>query len=362
MNMKYVKITIISIITLMLNIFLGSNFVPQADACTRVVYKGVSGSEIVITARSMDWQEDPLSNLWVFPRKMQRSGVAGPNSLTWTSKYGSVIASGGMEDLGDLVVTDGMNEQGLVANLLYLAESDYGTVDEARPHISISIWAQYVLDNYATVAEAVAALQSEPFQIIAPLMPNGRRSALHLSISDTTGDSAILQYIDGKLVINHNAAYQVMTNSPIFSQQLAINKYWQDVGASFVPGTARAADRFARASMFIAATPLTADNNRALAIALSIIRSVSVPLDLPPFPGKPNISNTFWRTVADHKNKVYYFDSALSPNVFWVPLGKFDLSPGAPIKKLTLTSGSIYAGNVADHFVATEPFKPLPGR
>lgn len=351
--MKHVKI---------LTIFLGLSLVPLADACTRVVYKGTSGSKIVITARSMDWQEDPLSNLWAFPRGMQRSGVAGSNSLTWTSKYGSVITSGGMERLGDLITTDGMNEQGLVANLLYLAESDYGAVDEARPHLSISVWTQYILDNYATVTEAVAALQSEPFQVVAPLMPNGRRSTLHLSISDATGDSAILQYIGGKLVINHDPAYQVMTNSPIFSQQLAINQYWQDVGGSFVPGTARAADRFARASMFIATIPPTADNKRALAITLSIIRSVSVPLDLPPFPGKPNISNTFWRTVADHKNRVYYFESALSPNILWVPLGELDLRPGATVKKLTLVDGATYAGDAAGHFVATEPFKPFHAR
>ena len=64
----------------------------NADACTRVVYLGPNAD--VITARSMDWNSDIATNLWIFPKGMERSGEAGRNSLRWTSKYGSVIASG----------------------------------------------------------------------------------------------------------------------------------------------------------------------------------------------------------------------------------------------------------------------------
>jgi hypothetical protein len=74
----------------------------------------------------MDWQEDLQSNLWIFPRGMKRDGGLGEQvSLAWTSKYGSVVASvyeGG--------TADGMNEKGLVANLLYLAESEYALPDD----------------------------------------------------------------------------------------------------------------------------------------------------------------------------------------------------------------------------------------
>jgi penicillin V acylase-like amidase (Ntn superfamily) len=64
----------------------------NAGACTRVVYLGPNDD--VITARSMDWNADIGTNLWIFPKGMERSGEAGRNSLRWTSKYGSVIASG----------------------------------------------------------------------------------------------------------------------------------------------------------------------------------------------------------------------------------------------------------------------------
>ena len=134
---------------------------PLARACTRAVYLGPE--DTIITVRSMDWQSDLGSNLWAFPRGMQRNGAAGPTAIRWTSKYGSVVATA-----FEAATADGMNEKGLVANLLYLAESEYPQVSagDRRLPISISAWTQYVLDNYATVAEAVDALRQEPFYVV----------------------------------------------------------------------------------------------------------------------------------------------------------------------------------------------------
>ena len=73
----------------------------------------------------------------------------------------------------------------------------------------------------------------------------------HFSISETTGDSAIVEYIGGKQIIHHSREYQVMTNSPTFDKQLALDEYWKGIGGTTVlPGTNRAADRFTR-SRFI---------------------------------------------------------------------------------------------------------------
>lgn len=41
-----------------------------------------------------------------------------------------------------------MNEKGLVANLLYLTESDYYRPNDTRPVMGISIWTQYVLEQF----------------------------------------------------------------------------------------------------------------------------------------------------------------------------------------------------------------------
>lgn len=329
--------------------------IQEAQVCTRAVYLGPQ--DTVITVRSMDWMTDTETNLWVFPRGMSRDGAAGPNAIRWTSKYGSIVSS-----FFDAATADGMNEKGLVANLLYLAESEYPkpAAGDKRKPISIAAWAQYVLDSYATVSEAVAELSKEPFYVVPVMTPDGHPGQAHLAISDPTGDSAIFEYIGGKLAIHHGRQYQVMTNSPIYDQQLALNAYWEQIGGlTMLPGTNRAADRFVRASFYIKAVTQTADNVEAVAAAFSVIRNASVPLGIST-PGQPNISSTLWRTVSDQKNRRYFFESTRSPNIFWVDLADLDSAAGKPTMRLALTGGAIFAGNTASRFQAAEPFKFLP--
>jgi len=327
----------------------------QAEACTRVVYLG--DNQDVITARSMDWKSDVATNLWVLPKGIARDGQAGPRSIRWTSRFGSVVATG-----YDIATTDGLNEAGLSANLLWLAESEYPQQRGSKQGLAISLWAQYVLDNFATVAEAVAALEREPFSIVTDKVPGESRLAtLHLSLSDASGDSAIVEYINGKQVIHHDRAYQVMTNSPVFDQQLALNTYWQEIGGTvMLPGTNRSADRFARAKFYINAIPKSEDPVVALASVFSVIRNVSVPYGITT-PGEPNISSTRWRTVADHKRKLYFFESAMTPNTFWVDLNNADFSRGAPVLKLDLgpDQRNVFAGDALPRFQPSEPFRFL---
>src|SRR5271167_1771056 len=262
-----------------------------ADACTRFVYE--TGNNGYIIGRSMDWAEDPGTDLWSFPKGMPRDGGAGPRSIKWTSKYGSVIAS-----FHNVATVDGMNEAGLVANALYLVESDYGDSEASKkPLISVGAWPQYVLDNFKTVAEAVDALEKEPFAVIAPDLPGGKKAGGHVAITDASGDTAIFEYIQGKLVVHHDHKYVVMTNSPSFDQQLAINQYWKGVnGLNFLPGTISSPDRFVRMNWSVAAAPKEKDERLAVATAFSLIRSISVPLGIAD-PSKPNIAATIWRTV-----------------------------------------------------------------
>jgi choloylglycine hydrolase len=343
-----------SLIVAALMLSCGAFFAPAANACTRCVYLGPEGT--VLVARSMDWVEDPSTEIYCFPRGMSRTGAAGPNSLAWTSKYGSLICS-----FYKVSTVDGINEKGLVVNTLYLVESDYGKPQAGRPNMSIAAWTQYVLDQFATVSEAVSALEKEPFTIIAPILPNGRPALGHMAISDPSGDSAILEYVQGKLVIHHDRKYRVMTNSPPFDEQLALDAYWKQIGGlTMLPGTNRAADRFVRTSFYIDSLPQATDHRAAVAQLFSVIRSVSVPLGLKTV--APNVASTVWRTVYDHKAKVMYFDSAMSPNVFWIPLADVDFTAGGPVKKLALIGGEVYSGNAAAQMKPVEPFAFLPGK
>lgn len=331
-------------------------FTATAEACTRFVYQGADNQ--IITGRSMDWKSDIGSNIWVFPRGMKRSGEAGPNSIEWTSKYGSVITSA-----YDIATTDGMNEEGLVANVLWLVESEYPAYDGKTPGLSLAAWAQYVLDNFATVDEAVTALEKKPYTIVTADVPGEDRLAtLHLSISDATGDSAIIEYIDGEQVIHHSRDYQVMTNSPVFDQQLALNTYWEQIGGTvMLPGTNRASDRFARASFYVNAIPRTSDPKEAIASAFSVIRNASVPLGIST-PDQPNISSTRWRTISDQEHRLYFFESVLTPNVFWTDLTRLDLSAETgKVMKLDLgpNQTNIFSGEVNADFKEAEPFRFL---
>ncbi|MCI8954860.1 MAG: linear amide C-N hydrolase [Bacteroides thetaiotaomicron] len=275
--------------------------IQPAEACTRAVYLGPDG--MVVTGRTMDWKEDIMSNIYVFPRGMQRAGHNKEKTVNWTSKYGSVIATG-----YDIGTCDGMNEKGLVASLLFLPESVYSLPGDTRPAMGISIWTQYVLDNFATVREAVDEMKKETFRIDAPRMPNGGpESTLHMAITDETGNTAVIEYLDGKLSIHEGKEYQVMTNSPRYELQLAVNDYF------------------------------------------------SVPFGINT-PEKPHISSTRWRSVSDQKNKVYYFESTLTPNLFWLDLKKIDFSPKAGVKKLSLTKGEIYAGDAVKDLKDSQSF------
>lgn len=321
----------------------------HADACTRAVYLGPEG--LTITGRTMDWKEDIQTNLYILPKGVSRVGYDSDNTVKWTSKYGSIVATG-----YDIGTSDGMNEKGLVVNLLYLPESVYTRPNDTRPIMGMSIWAQYVLDNFATVDEAVKELQKELFRIDAPNMPNGAASTLHMSISDETGNSAILEYLNGNLVIHEGKQYQVMTNSPRYEKQMAINEYWQGIGGlTMLPGTNRASDRFVRASFYINVIPKTTNAHEALAGVFGVMRNVSVPLGIST-PERPEISSTRWRSISDQKNKVYYFESTMSPNTFWVDLKKIDFRPEAGTKKLSLVNGEIYMGEANKDFKTSKPF------
>ena len=337
------------------SLFAAALLVPaNTDACSRAVYFGKEGQ--TVTGRTMDWfVSDMDTNLWLYPRGLERtSGTKTP--FNWKSKYGSVVTT-----IYEGAAADGMNEKGLVANLLYLAESKYPpeTADDKRPTLSNAAWVQYVLDSFATTAEAVEALRKEEFRMVPIKAPTGEPGTVHLAISDASGDSAIFEYIDGKLVIHHGRQYQVMTNSPIFSEQLPLANYWKAIGGeTMLPGTNRPTDRFARLSYYINEATQTADPRRAVATVFSVMRNVSVPIGIK-IPGKPNIADTLWLTVSDQKNRVYYYQDTNSPSILWAKLGELDFTEGSGARKLQLDGNPDIAGDQTQNFKPAQPFKYL---
>ncbi|KAK5193313.1 hypothetical protein LTR99_006863 [Exophiala xenobiotica] len=329
-------------------------------ACSRVTYNsGVQDGNRTVIGRSMDWLTPTNSSVFAFPAGLKRNGSAGSNSLNWTSKYGSVILTA-----YDLSTCDGMNDQGLVANLLYLSNGEYGTRNASMPAMSIAIWPQYFLDLYGTVAEAADDLFNKDgqakFQVRTKEIIPGVPSLMHVSLTDATGDNLILEWLNGKLVVHHGTQYNVMTNEPDFDQQLAISEYWSAIANYSLPGTDRAADRFARLAHYHDVAPGATDLVSALATTAGMIRAVSVPME-PININTPNITPTLWRAFADTKDLVYYYESATDGKFFWVDLTQLDLSNKGHTLELPLVgvNWTERVGDMTTHLVESTPFQFL---
>lgn len=334
-------------------LFIGLIATP-ARPCSRVLWN--DNGRNVLVGRNMDWFEDLKSNMWVLPRGMKRDGLAAKNPLTWTSKYGSVVITA-----YDSATADGINEKGLAVHLLYLPETKTGPRDEKLPGMTISMWPQYYLDNFATVKEAVDAFQSQPYQLRMAVEPTSKKAGtIHIALDDPTGDSAVLECIDGQIKIYHNRDYTVMTNQPTFDKQLENLKQYRGFGGEKkLPGTHEPADRFVRGAYYVKNLPKPKSDREAVAAIMSVMRNVSAPFGIAD-PERPNVSSTIWRTVTDLSNGVLYYDSAFSPQVFWVDTKKVKFDAGEPVRKLTVVDNFDLLGEASGKFEKAEMFKFLP--
>lgn len=198
----------------------------DAFACSRVVYLGDAPQSYVLVGRTLDWRTPIPTNLYVYPRGMERQSMSDGPMLRWTSRYASVLAVG-----YDGGVTEGMNEKGLVMNGLFCKEAVYtvaDSTDHKTPVMSLSVLVSYFLDNFATVDEAEAWLNDNEFAIAGKSFDEGTSTLLHWAMTDRSGMTLLLEYDGGKLTLFKGRDLQVLTNDPLFTQMQAIDKYWQE--------------------------------------------------------------------------------------------------------------------------------------
>jgi penicillin V acylase-like amidase (Ntn superfamily) len=200
---------------------LGLAPIERAEACSRILWN--DNRLAVVVGRTMDWPESTEPVLTVFPRGLKRNGgllgsveVVKDNPLTWTTQYGSLVTT-----VYGIGTADGFNDRGLAAHMLFLNATDFGPRDPSKPGVHAGLWAQYLLDNAATVKEALALLDN--VQIVMT-EARGTKATVHLAIEDAGGDSAIIEYIGGKKVVHHGREFKIMTNDPTYDEQLALLK------------------------------------------------------------------------------------------------------------------------------------------
>ena len=179
---------------------------PPASACTTLRF-GPAGSlaSTVRVAKSYDWHSEE-GLVFANPRGLHKRALhldARETAAEWTSTYGSLT----FNQYGQEFPNGGINEAGLVVEVMWLQGSDYPARD-GRPALNELQWVQHALDRFATV-EALA--EAAPRLRVAPAY-----ARIHYLACDPSGACATFEYLDGELAIHRGDELPVaaLTNHP----------------------------------------------------------------------------------------------------------------------------------------------------
>jgi choloylglycine hydrolase len=323
---------------------LGATAIPleAASACTSFVLHAQDGGTVY--GRTMEFGLPLHSDLVVIPRHFALTAT-GPDGtpgtgLKWTTKYGVV----GMDALGHTQwVVDGMNEAGLAGGLLYFpGYAGYDKVTPSEAHESIASFdlLAYVLSNFATVADVRAALP----KLLVSNAPNAAFDGpppVHMTLHDASGASLVVEYVRGHLTMFDNSI-GVLTNAPNFQWHIAnlglyLNTSVYDPkpltvgaitisppstgdGAPGLPGNMSSPARFVRAFLYSHSAPHLATSAETVNQAFHILDNFDIApgvirtsADAKAGGGVNGIETTEWMTVADLKDRSYYFRTYDNP-------------------------------------------------
>jgi len=321
--------------------------------CTSFLLKGSDGGAVY--GRSMEFGMPLNSQLLITPRNYacQGMGVDGRvgTGLNWTSKY----AVAGMNVLGLPTYADGMNEKGLVGGLLnapFTAQyQDVSQADSANSINSCQILL-FVLTNFATVDEVKVGLKKIFVNRSTVAAYKNQTPPVRVPLHDANGNSIVIEYIKGELVITDNPTH-VCTNDPVLSEQFNnIGNYANLTnieqkpllinGATYqspssgnglhgLPGDYLSPSRFIRALFLSKSVPVEYNTEKMVNAAWHITGSFDIPpgaitltADNPYGGGVDGLEITEWIIVADNKNMIYNVKMFETTNVYAFDLKKIN--------------------------------------
>ena len=285
-------------------------------------------AEPVVSARNFDLMTGQ-GEIRVSPPKQAKASTyvaKGASPLRWTSKYGSVSfnvllpaknQAYGVEQVAAGV--DGMNQAGLKVGSYYLMDTGFPASD-ARPVLDVADWVQYLLDNFATVAEVVADARAGRYRL-ASVGTDLFEIKLHLFVHDRSGRSAILEYLDGKLVVIEDPVVRVLTNTPYAQSRAALPA--KGAAWKYVPGGEKSLDRFLRGAYYLAHVPHLAKGREAVDTGLAVIQILSIS------PVIDHIS-TQWTIVSDIPGGRIYYRTLRAPSIKTIDLNQLQQEGWAP--------------------------------
>lgn len=304
----------------------------------------------------MDLNIDLKSQILLFPRNTEITSRApeGQKGMTWHNKYAFI----GLNGMGQTVVSDGLNEQGLYFGSLYLP--GFTTYQEVTPENYSKAVApidvgMYLLSNAASVDEAKDLIQkvfvwAETTPQVNIIFP------LHFSVQDRSGKAAVFEYVEGKLNI-HDNPLGILTNSPTFDWHLInlrnfvnltpndalgknlagldVKQLGEGSGMLGLPGDFTPPSRFIR-GVALAQSALPAQDEKAGVLSMvHIINNFDLVLGVERgFEDKKmDCDFTQWTTIVDLTNLNYFVRMHDNPGFVRVSLLDFDLD-GKNIKTI----------------------------
>jgi len=338
------------------------------DACTRMLWN--TDNDFVMVGRNEDYFSASSPTLVKTPHGVSRIGSTDDpkHAVKWDVKYGNIAVYA-----NNRFPMDGMNEKGLTARTLYFNEGKIDQqvdIDNDKPTLQADHWVSYVLDNFATVNEAVNALK----QLRLTAVHGGysySESPKHLSMADASGDSAIIEIQNGELKIFHGKQYQVMTNPPNLQTQMSNAKQHKiDANDGTFPNTLSAEDRFQKAQYWLDNFPnIKASDgmNAAYGFMYSALGTTTFVPGVP-LPAEDQLVGekimkqtnlddsygvaTYFQSISDLTNLHYRFNSLLAPSDVYLDLGNMNWNDQhvAVIPRIDRYAQNGLQGNITDQF------------
>lgn len=335
-------------------------------ACTRAFLNQYPG--YMVSARNLDFFGPVDPSLVITPKGIKHNGGDDASSLSWKVKYGSVVVYA-----DNTFPMDGINEAGLAAHTQYYTNGKQVQENNLdKPVLESRSWVSYILDNFSTVDQAVAAIQN--VRLKAKRLPIDYASdTKHIAIEDKNGDSAIIEIDNGKVNIYHGKQYRVMTNPPSIAEQMKNLDKYKNASVDQIPGGLGADERFVRATYDLNHIPQPDYKSQAQGFVLSVVNNTA---EVPGMPddkagmdaaimkdyGKYTVRKednkgnaTYFQTISDLSHGEFYFKSLFAPSSVHVKLNSINFNVGQPVKRIVHLNDygkNGWEGNVIKYAVA----------
>ena len=185
------------------------------------IYSGIGDPENIFFGRNFDNpQQDVLVGKYSAPgcyesialNRLADLGLpVGTNFNDLTSSQSLLLLH------APYFAADGFNSTGVATALAYVEVVDV-QIDPAKQTIFLTRWVREILDHAATVEEAVEITNSYN---IVDNMYGENTLCHHLLVTDSSGNSAVLEYHEGQFIIIYpEFDWQVLTNTPVYNVSL----------------------------------------------------------------------------------------------------------------------------------------------